>query len=95
MQPGLGEERRRARLTYHRRRWLSALATRWLPKSVRLLAPSDDGREDGEPRAHVTHFMQRLVVAHVLVEAWQRTLLGKAWLPPIAPSWPPRPRLLR
>ena len=70
----------------------SALATRWLPMSVRLLAPSDDGRE---PLVHVTHFMQRLVVAHVLVESWQRTSLGKAWLPPIAPPWPPRLGLFR
>ena len=42
----------------------SARATRLLPKGARLLAPfSEQG--DGESGAiHVTHMMQRLVLAH-------------------------------
>ena len=65
----------------------AAYWTRILPNSLRLLAPFDDGTAKGELHIHVTHTMQKLVVAHVLVEALHRTSLGEAWLPSLSPPW--------
>lgn len=36
---------------------------------------------------HVTHMMQKLVVAHVLVDALHSISLGQPWLPPAVPPW--------
>ena len=67
----------------------AARATSMLPKGARLLAPfSESPTGDGTGSAiHVTHMMQKLVVAHVIVEVLHGVSMGSAWLPSIGPPW--------
>eukprot|EP00966_Prymnesium_polylepis_P205092 4751991-Prymnesium_polylepis.1 len=64
----------------------AARATRLLPRGAHLLAPFADSPGEGGA-IHVTHLMQRLVFAHVVVEVLHGVSMGHGWLPPIAPPW--------
>ena len=69
--------------------WSSRM-TRLLPKGARMLAPFSDHRDaDGVESGpiHVTHMMQRLVFAHVVVEVLRCISVGEPWLPPVPPPW--------
>lgn len=65
----------------------STRVSRLLPADARLLTPFGDGNEGGA--IQITHLMQRLVFAHVFVEILRGVRNGEAWLPPVAPPWPP------
>lgn len=61
---------------------LSARVKRLLPAGARLLAPYTDGTDGA---IHVTHMMQKLVVAHVVVEALHSASRGQPWMPAAVP----------
>lgn len=66
---------------------LSRRAQQWLPDGARLLAPYVGGTDGA---IHITHMMQKLVVAHVVVEGLHAASIGEPWLPS---ALPPRWRL--